>query len=103
MNNAVVIFLHSVEKVNTVVSTGTEVNDTFVSVLPLDTPVVKVTLSNVPPFIRDKRTVETRKDSVSTQESVLRMQVTSVKTRGVPQKASIYDYQQQDWGPEPGV
>ena len=54
MNNAVVIFLDSVEKVNMVVATGIQVNDTFVSVLPLATPAVKVTLSNVPPFIRDE-------------------------------------------------
>ena len=54
MNNAVVIFLDSVEKVNTVVANGIEVNDAFVSVLPLATPAVKVTLSNVPPFIRDE-------------------------------------------------
>ncbi|XP_060924558.1 globoside alpha-1,3-N-acetylgalactosaminyltransferase 1-like [Limanda limanda] len=41
-NNAVVMFLDSVEKVNTVVANGIEVNDTFVSVLPLATPAVKV-------------------------------------------------------------
>ena len=48
------IFLNSVEKATTVVATGIEVSDTFVSVLPLATPAVKVTLSNVPLFIRDE-------------------------------------------------
>ena len=73
MNSAVVIFLDSVEKVNTVVASGIEVSDTFVSVLPPATPAVKVTLSNVPP-----------------------VQVSSVKTRGVAQKTSIHDSEQQD-------
>ena len=45
MNNTVVIFLDSVEKVNTVVTTGIEVSDAFVSVLPLATPAVKVTVA----------------------------------------------------------
>ena len=54
MNNAVVIFVDSVEKANTVVENGIVINDTFVSVLSLATPANRVTLSNVPPFIGDE-------------------------------------------------
>lgn len=51
MNNAVVIILDSVEKVNEVVESGVVVQGTFTPVLPLVNPAKKVILSNVPPFI----------------------------------------------------
>ena len=54
MNRSVVLFLDSVDKVNTIVEQGIVVNDTFVNVLPLVTPARRVTLSNVPPFITDE-------------------------------------------------
>ncbi|KAM6901454.1 uncharacterized protein PEZ65_019563 [Lycodopsis pacificus] len=44
----------SIQKANTVVESGIVVFDTLVPVLPLSTPAVKVTVSNVPPFIRDE-------------------------------------------------
>uniref|UniRef100_G3NNW1 CCHC-type domain-containing protein n=1 Tax=Gasterosteus aculeatus TaxID=69293 RepID=G3NNW1_GASAC len=54
MNNAVVMFMDSVDKANMVVEKGIVVNETFVPVLPLATPATRVTVSNVPPFIRDE-------------------------------------------------
>ncbi|KAF0039296.1 hypothetical protein F2P81_007531 [Scophthalmus maximus] len=54
MNGAVLVFVDSVEKANTVVESGIVINDTFVSVTPLTTPATKVTVSNIPPFIRDE-------------------------------------------------
>lgn len=54
MNNAVVIFVDTIEKANTLVEKGITINDAFVSVLPLATPAKKVTLANVPPFISDE-------------------------------------------------
>lgn len=54
MNSAVVIFLNSVEKVNDVVVKGIVVNSAFTPVMPLVQPAKRITLSNVPPFIRDE-------------------------------------------------
>lgn len=54
MNNAIVIFLSTIEKANEVVEKGIEMRGSFVPVLPLSTPAKKVTLSNVPPFIKDE-------------------------------------------------
>uniref|UniRef100_G3N7E2 CCHC-type domain-containing protein n=1 Tax=Gasterosteus aculeatus TaxID=69293 RepID=G3N7E2_GASAC len=54
MNNAVVMFMDSVDKANMVVEKEIVVNETFVPVLPLATPATRVTVSNVPPFIRDE-------------------------------------------------
>ena len=53
MNGAVVIFVDEIEKVNKVIKTGIVVNDTFVSVSPLNTPAKRVIISNIPPFISD--------------------------------------------------
>ena len=53
MNSAVVIFVDSVDKVNTLVERGVVINGSFVSVSPLSTPSKRVTISNVPPFIND--------------------------------------------------
>lgn len=49
MSSAVVIFLDSIEKVTSVMV----IKDTFTPVIPLVQPARKVTLSNVPPFIKD--------------------------------------------------
>lgn len=54
MNNAMVLFLNSVEKANEVVERGVVISGLFTPVLPLSTPARKVTLSNVPPFIKDE-------------------------------------------------
>lgn len=54
MNNAVVIFVDSVDKANTLVEKGIVINDTFVPVAPLATLAKRVIISNVPPFIRDE-------------------------------------------------
>ncbi|XP_062422347.1 uncharacterized protein LOC134133281 [Pungitius pungitius] len=54
MNNAVVLFVDSVDKANMVVEKGIVVNQTRVPVLPLATPATRVTVSNVPPFIGDE-------------------------------------------------
>ncbi|KAI2650705.1 Transposon TX1 uncharacterized 82 kDa protein [Labeo rohita] len=61
MNSATVIFLSSVEKVNEVVEKGIVIDGEFVSVLPLSMPSKRVTLFNVPPFLK-KRVTEKRDD-----------------------------------------
>ncbi|KAL6112673.1 uncharacterized protein ACO6RY_11125 [Pungitius sinensis] len=53
MNHAVVIFVDSVEKAHKVVASGVVVRGTLVPVLPLAEPAVRVTVSNVPPFVPD--------------------------------------------------
>ncbi|KAL6115598.1 uncharacterized protein ACO6RY_00406 [Pungitius sinensis] len=53
MNHAVVIFVDSIEKAREVVASGVVVRGTLVPVLPLAEPVVRVTVSNVPPFVPD--------------------------------------------------
>ena len=54
MNNAIVLFLDTIELANELIEKGIVVDDIFTSVLPLSTPSKKVTLSNVPPFIKDE-------------------------------------------------
>ena len=54
MNNAIVLFLSTVEKAFDVVQTGIEIDAQYVSVLPLSSPSKKITLSNVPPFLDDE-------------------------------------------------
>ncbi|KAL6113787.1 uncharacterized protein ACO6RY_04695 [Pungitius sinensis] len=53
MNHAVVIFVDSVEKARKVVASGVVVRGTLVPELPLAEPAVRVTVSNVPPFVPD--------------------------------------------------
>ena len=53
MNSAVIIFVGSIDKANTLVENGVVIRDTYVPVVPLATPSKKITLSNVPPFISD--------------------------------------------------
>ncbi|KAL6114748.1 uncharacterized protein ACO6RY_05437 [Pungitius sinensis] len=57
MNNAVVMFLDSVEKADAVVVSGITVHGALVPVLPLSTQAVRVTVANVPPFIKDEALV----------------------------------------------
>lgn len=54
MNNAIVMFLSTVEKANDLVEHGVVLDDAFTPVLPLSMPSKKVTLSNVPPFVKDE-------------------------------------------------
>lgn len=54
MNNAVVLFLKTIEFANLLVENGIEVGGIFTLVLPLSTPSKKVMLSNVPPFIKNE-------------------------------------------------
>ncbi|KAI2643940.1 Transposon TX1 uncharacterized 82 kDa protein [Labeo rohita] len=58
MNSAIVLFLSSVEKANEVVEKGVIISGLFTPVLPLSTPAKKVTLSNVPPFIKDEMLIK---------------------------------------------
>ncbi|KAI2655608.1 Transposon TX1 uncharacterized 82 kDa protein [Labeo rohita] len=51
MNNGVVIFVDSVDKVAMIVEQGVEVKDTFVQAVPLVSPAKRIVLSQVPPFI----------------------------------------------------
>ena len=59
MNNAVVLFLRTIAMANEVVERGVVINGEFTSVLPLSTPSKRVTLSNVPPFIKDEVLLQT--------------------------------------------
>ncbi|XP_031734516.1 uncharacterized protein LOC116400698 [Anarrhichthys ocellatus] len=53
MNSAVVIFLDTTETTEVVLMTGISVGEHFLLMYPLSSPEVKVTVSNVPPFIRN--------------------------------------------------
>lgn len=53
MNSAIVMFLSTVEKANELVERGLVIDDAFTAVLPLSMPSKRVTLSNVPPFVKD--------------------------------------------------
>jgi len=52
MNNA--MFMSSVDKANELVERGLVINGVFTAVLPLSVPSKRVTLSNVPPFVKDE-------------------------------------------------
>lgn len=54
MNSAFVIFLNSMEKVNSVVQRGVVIQETFMPVMSLVQPAKKIILSNFPPFIKDE-------------------------------------------------
>ena len=54
MNSAVVIFLDSVDKVNSVVESGVVICDLFTQVMPLASPARRVVISNVPPYISNE-------------------------------------------------
>lgn len=54
MNNAIVLFLGTVEKAREVIQSGVVINDTLRPVLPLSSPSKKIIISNVPPFIKDE-------------------------------------------------
>lgn len=54
MNNAIVLFVKTIELANLLVESGVEIGGIFTSVLPLSTPSKRVTLSNVPPFIKNE-------------------------------------------------
>lgn len=54
MNNAIVLFVKTIELANLLVESGVEIGGIFTSVLPLSTPSKRVTLSNVLPFIKNE-------------------------------------------------
>ncbi|KAK3542561.1 hypothetical protein QTP86_030058, partial [Hemibagrus guttatus] len=54
MNSAIVVFLNDVEKVRKLTQNGIVGNNETILVSPLSSPVKKVMLSNVPPFISDE-------------------------------------------------
>ncbi|KAI4876408.1 hypothetical protein NFI96_004023 [Prochilodus magdalenae] len=54
MDNAVALFLNTVEKANGLVQTGIVLQDQLTPVHPLSTPATKVILSNIPQFIKDE-------------------------------------------------
>ncbi|KAL2087999.1 hypothetical protein ACEWY4_016827 [Coilia grayii] len=54
MNNAVVLFLKSIELANLLTENGVVIDGVFTPVVPLSVPSKKVILSNVPPFISDE-------------------------------------------------
>lgn len=53
MNNAVVLFLNTIEKTNEIVQKGVVINDELIPVLPLSSPSRKIIVSNIPPFVSD--------------------------------------------------
>ncbi len=53
MNKAVVVFVEKEDIVNRLVSDGIVVSGDFLIISPLVTPTTRVTISNVPPFIRN--------------------------------------------------
>ncbi len=54
MNNGVVIFVDSFDKVATIVEQGVVIKETFVQAIPLVNPAKKIVLSQVPPFISNE-------------------------------------------------
>lgn len=54
MNNAIVVFLKTVDLANQLVESGIVIGGIFTPVLPLSTPSKRITLSNVPPFISNE-------------------------------------------------
>lgn len=53
MNNAVVMFLDSIDQVNSVGEKGVILRNMNITVFPLMNPAQKIILSNLPPFISD--------------------------------------------------
>lgn len=54
MNSAVVVFVDSTEQVNQLVESGVVIQGTLTPVFPLMSPAKKITISNVPPFLRNE-------------------------------------------------
>jgi hypothetical protein len=54
MNSAMVIFLDSVNKFNSVVESGVVIRDLFTQVLPLASPARRVIISHVPPYVSNE-------------------------------------------------
>lgn len=79
INNAVLIFLDSVDKVYEVVENGIAIKDTLISLLSLLNPVRKVTISNVPPFIRNNL-LEKLSTPILHKNVPFRLQISTLKT-----------------------
>ncbi|KAJ3593597.1 hypothetical protein NHX12_005931 [Muraenolepis orangiensis] len=54
MNRAVVVFLDSIDKVNSVVESGVAIRDVFTQVMPLFNSARRVMISNAPPFLSNE-------------------------------------------------
>ncbi|KAJ3582452.1 hypothetical protein NHX12_000597, partial [Muraenolepis orangiensis] len=54
MNRAVVVFLESIDKVNSVVESGVAIRDVFTQVMPLFNSARRVMISNAPPFLSNE-------------------------------------------------
>ena len=59
VNNKIVPVLRTVDLANYLIESGEVVDGIFTSFLPLSAPSKKVTLSNVPPFIKDEVLTQT--------------------------------------------
>lgn len=74
MNNAIVLFLKSIELANQLTENGVVIDGIFTSVVPISLPPKKVILSNVPPFISDEvigQTLSRYNKLVSTIKKIL--------------------------------
>jgi len=96
MNGAVVLFLDRVEKVSTVVVSGVFIRGMQVPVVPLATPAVRVTVANVPPFIKEEVLM---RELVKHGKVVSRLRKIpsgwkSPRMRQVPPEASLHDPEQ---------
>ncbi|KAJ3581541.1 hypothetical protein NHX12_016534 [Muraenolepis orangiensis] len=54
MNRAVVVFLDSIDKVNSVVESGVAIRDVYTQVMPLFNSARRVMISNAPPFLSNE-------------------------------------------------
>lgn len=54
MNKAIVVFVEKEKLVNYLITDGIVVSGDLLIISPLVTPTTKVTVSNVPPFIRNE-------------------------------------------------
>ncbi|KAJ3582134.1 hypothetical protein NHX12_015843 [Muraenolepis orangiensis] len=95
MNRAVVVFLDSIDKVNSVVESGVAIRDVFTQVMPLFNSARRVMISNAPPFLSNEalgmRTGPLWASSVSDPDGVSRVQVPTSKARPVVQEKYVHD------------
>lgn len=101
MNNAVVIFLDSVDNVYQVVESGVVIKDTLIPLLSLLNPVRKVTISNVPPFVRNKL-LEKLSAPIFHKNVPFRLQIPTLKTCSIVEKATSNDSQGEYRDLKPG-
>jgi len=86
MNKRVVIFVSETELVHEIVSTGLSTDDGhFVLVSTLDTPAVKVIISNAPPFLKNQMLISelSRYGPVVSQITMLPLRIHDDRTKHV--------------------